>query len=82
MNMVSVVVLASPPIDPMQAPQCVALLSVVHMQRNDSPSSSIQQGAVEWYMGSAAQRRDAYGGEFLRAGLRLCARDGKDRQNN
>jgi hypothetical protein len=25
-------------------------------------------------MGSAARRCDAYGGEYLRAGLRLCAR--------
>jgi hypothetical protein len=28
-------------------------------------------------MGSAARRRGAYGGEYLRAGLRLCARGGR-----
>jgi hypothetical protein len=47
-NMVSVVVLASPPRDPIQVPQRATPLSIAHVQRNDDSSSSVQQGAVEW----------------------------------
>jgi hypothetical protein len=40
MNMVGVVVLASPPRDPIQAPQRAAPPSDAHIQRNDHSSSS------------------------------------------
>jgi hypothetical protein len=63
MNVVGIVVLASPPRDPIQAPQRAAPPSDAHIQRNDNSSSSVQQGVVEWLMGSAARRRGAYGGE-------------------
>jgi hypothetical protein len=49
MNVVGIVVLASPPRDDLiQAPQRAAPPSDAHVQRNDSSSSSVQQGAVKW----------------------------------
>jgi hypothetical protein len=48
MNVAGVVVLASPPRDPIQVPQRVVSPSDAHVQRNDDSSSSVQQGVVEW----------------------------------
>jgi hypothetical protein len=48
MNMVGVVVLASPPRDPIQAPQRAAPPSVAHVQHSNDSSSLVQQGVVEW----------------------------------
>jgi hypothetical protein len=49
MNVVGVVILVSPPSDPIQVPQRAAPPSDAHVQRNDDSSSSlVQQGAMEW----------------------------------
>jgi hypothetical protein len=65
MNVVGVVVLASPPRDPIQAPQRAMPPSDAHVQRNNDSSSSVQQGAVEWKMESAARQHGAYSGEYM-----------------
>jgi hypothetical protein len=48
MNVVRVVILASPHRDPIQEPQRAAPPSDAHVQHNNDSSSSVQQGVVEW----------------------------------
>jgi hypothetical protein len=49
MNLVGVVILASPPCDPIQSKHHNGRrLRALHTYSNDSSSSSVQQGVVEW----------------------------------
>jgi hypothetical protein len=77
MNVVGVVVLASPPRDPIRSDPSTTTGGASERCTHTAQRRLLLLGPARCggvVDGTAAQRRGAYGGEYLRAGLRLRAR--------